>query len=132
MFAGYLAERDGRRGRAIRGQIEPDAEDRVLAFARQSALGQVEEARIVKTDAAEEVTTLKQQPGKDLILWGSISLAQSLINRRLIDEYRLVICPIVLGKGRAIFGDEVSSRDLKLVEAKTMDLGTVALKYVER
>ena len=94
--------------------------------------GKFEEARIVKSDAAEEVKKLKQQPGKDLILWGSISLAQSLLNKGLIDEYRMVVCPIVLGKGRPLFGDKVASLDLKLIEVEPMDLGTVALKYVER
>ena len=79
-----------------------------------------------------KIKKLKQQPGKDLILWGSISLAQSLLNKGLIDEYRMVVCPIVLGKGRPLFGDKVASLDLKLIEVEPMDLGTVALKYVER
>ncbi len=91
--------------------------------------GEWEEAKIVKNSAAEEVARLKQQSGKDMIIWGSISLAQSLINEGLIDEYLLVICPLVLGSGRPLFLDKVDSLDLKLVEAKTHDLGAVQLKY---
>lgn len=64
-----------------------------------------------------------------MIVWGSISLAQSLVNERLIDDYRLVICPVVLGSGRPLFRDKVEGLDLKFLSAKTHDLGTVALKY---
>ena len=59
-----------------------------------------EDARIVKTTAVKELAKLKRRPGKNMVIWGSISLAQSLIKADLIDEYRLVICPVVLGSGR--------------------------------
>jgi dihydrofolate reductase len=91
--------------------------------------GEWEEAKIVRNSAAKEVAKLKQQPGKDMVIWGSISLAQSLINEGVIDEYRLVMCPVVLGGGRPLFLDKVDSHDLKLVEAKTFDLGVAQLKY---
>ena len=64
-----------------------------------------------------------------MIIWGSISLAQSLMNAGLIDEYRLVTCPVVLGNGRAFFDGSVASQDLKSVEAKTFVKGAVQLKY---
>ncbi len=67
--------------------------------------------------------------GKDKVVWGSISLAQSLANERLIDEYQLVICPVVLGTGRPLFRDKVDTLEVKLLKAKTYDLGTVLLKY---
>lgn len=89
------------------------------------------EARIVRNSAADEVANLKRQSGRDMVVWGSISLAQSLINEGLIDEYRLVVCPLVLGSGRPLFSDKVASIDMKLLSAKTMDLGAVSLKYVQ-
>lgn len=91
--------------------------------------GDWEEAKIVKTTAVKEVAKLKRRPGKNMVIWGSISLAQSLIKEDLIDEYRLVMCPVVLGSGRPLFLDEVDSFGLKLVEAKTFDRGAVQLKY---
>jgi dihydrofolate reductase len=89
------------------------------------------EARVVKRSAADEVQELKSQPGKSLIVWGSISLAQSLMKARLIDEYRLVICPFVLGRGRPLFADDEVIRRLKFVSSTAWDLGAVSLKYLE-
>jgi dihydrofolate reductase len=91
--------------------------------------GRFAPARVVSTSPAQEVATLKQQPGKQMIVWGSISLAQSLINARLIDEYRLVICPVVLGSGRPLFLDKVPALKMKLLIARTHDLGAVTLTY---
>lgn len=67
-----------------------------------------------------------------MVLWGSISLAQSLHDAGLIDDYRLVICPVVLGSGRALFRDAGKPLDLKLLNVKTGDLGGVQLRYAPR
>ena len=67
-----------------------------------------------------------------MIIWGSISVAQSLIDERLIDEYRLVLCPVVLGSGRPLFRDKGQSLDMKLSSAKVFDRGAVLLKYAPR
>ncbi len=91
--------------------------------------GDWKEAKIIKATAVTEVAKLKRRSGKNMVIWGSISLAQSLIQEELIDEYRLVMCPVVLGSGRPLFFDKVDSFGLKLVEAKTFDLGAVQLKY---
>lgn len=94
--------------------------------------GKWEEAKVVKNSAAQEVAKLKQRSGKDMVIWGSISLAQSLMKEGLIDEYRLVTCPVVLGSGRPLFLDKVDALDLRLLEAKTLDLGAVQLRYTAR
>jgi dihydrofolate reductase len=78
------------------------------------------------------VVTLKRQPGKDIVLWGSISLAQALVAEGLIDEYRLVVCPIVLARGRPLFSDKLAAIDMKLLNAKAQDLGAVSLTYSQR
>ena len=59
--------------------------------------GGYEPAEIIRTSAVKEVEQLKQQMGKDMVVWGSISLAQALMKQGLIDEYHLVVCPVVLG-----------------------------------
>jgi dihydrofolate reductase len=90
------------------------------------------EATIVKGRAADEVARLKSQSGKDMVIWGSISLAQSLIDARLVDEYRLVVCPVVLGSGRPLFHDGIASLDLKLLHARGLERGAVSLRYTQR
>lgn len=87
------------------------------------------EATVVKHSAGEELARLKQQPGQDMVLWGSIALAQSLMQDRLIDEYQLRVCPVVLGAGKRLFRDDGATRELQLLGAKTYDSGLVLLRY---
>src|SRR5579884_3035782 len=63
---------------------------------------------LLKGDAAEAVTRLKEEPGGDLVIMGSGELARSLMRRNLVDEYVLLIHPLVLGSGRRLFPDDVS------------------------
>lgn len=91
--------------------------------------GKWEEAKVVRHSAVEEITRLKQQPGKDMVLWGSISLAQSLMKEGLIDECQLRVCPVVLGNGRPLFPHDINPVDMKLRETKTYDSGLVLLDY---
>ena len=91
--------------------------------------GKWPDAEIVKTNAAKEVAKLKQGSGKDMVIWGSISLAQSLMAEGVIDEYQLVVCPVVLGSGKPLFRHKLDSAGLKLLKTKSFDLGTVLLAY---
>jgi dihydrofolate reductase len=91
--------------------------------------GKWKEAKVVSNSAVDEVAKLKQQTGKDIIIWGSISVAQSLMDEGLIDEYRLVVCPVVLGDERALFREKLDKTEMKFMEAKTFDQGAVLLKY---
>ena len=67
-----------------------------------------------------------------MLISGSISLAQSLIDEGMVDEYRLVLCPVVLGSGRPLFRDNVESIQMKLANAKALDRGAVSLIYSQR
>ena len=91
--------------------------------------GQWESATIVKNNAATAVANLKQEPGKDMVVWGSISLAQSLANEGLIDEYQMIVCPVGLGSGKPFFRGKVDSFDLRLLNTRSFDRGTVLLAY---
>lgn len=86
------------------------------------------EARVVAGPASEEVRRLKAEPGKDLVVWGSLTLAESLERDGLVDEYRLLVCPVVLGHGRRLFGEGTPTRWLSLVETKPYGR-VVALRY---
>lgn len=64
-----------------------------------------------------------------MVVWGSISLAQSLMKDRLIDEYHLRVYPVALGKGKRLFPDDIAALDMKLLETKTYETGLVLLHY---
>jgi dihydrofolate reductase len=85
-------------------------------------------SHVLKGDIAAEVSKLKQQTGKDIVIHGSPGLIRSLMPHDLIDEYRLLVYPIILGHGKRLF-DETSQANLKLVESKTYDTGVVKLVY---
>ena len=91
--------------------------------------GKWDEAVVVKKSATEEIIKLKKQPGKSMVLWGSISLAQSLMKVGLIDEYQLRICPVAIGNGKQLFPDDIGTLNMKHLETKTYDSGMVLLRY---
>lgn len=78
---------------------------------------------------AEEINKIKAQDGKDIWLLGSPSVARLLIELNLVDEYRININPSLLGGGTQLFGLLDAPRNLKLIEARAMEGGVVALRY---
>ena len=84
---------------------------------------------LIKGNVAEEVLRLKQQPGKDILVFGSGRLVNALMQHDLIDEYRLMVFPIVLGSGQRLFEEGSDAKVLRLVETKTLGSGVVVLSY---
>ena len=84
---------------------------------------------LLKGDAAEAVARLKEEPGKDLVILGSGELVQSLMRRNLVDEYVLLIHPLVLGAGRRLFPDGGAFAALRLVATRTTSTGVVIATY---
>ena len=80
-------------------------------------------------DAVDAVADLKQQPGEDLHVMGSGELIQSLMRRGLIDEFMLMIHPLVLGSGRRLFADDSPTTTLRLVDSKTATTGVLIATY---
>jgi dihydrofolate reductase len=80
-------------------------------------------------DIANEVAKLKQQPGKNFLLFGGVRMAQTFAQLGLIDEYRLLVQPKVLGSGKPLFTDIRNRINLKLVSAKSFKVGAVMLQY---
>src|SRR5258706_8919765 len=85
-------------------------------------------SRLIKDNIVEEITKLKQQDGKDITVHGSATLVQTLIQNDLVDRYRLLVYPVVLGKGKRLF-QEGTMTTLKLVEARSLSSGVAALIY---
>jgi dihydrofolate reductase len=73
---------------------------------------------LIEGDVAEGVSKLKQQDGKDILVFGSGALVNTLMEHELIDEYRLMVFPIVVGKGKRLFGDTQETKAMKLVDTK--------------
>ncbi|RIH81353.1 hypothetical protein Mterra_03217 [Calidithermus terrae] len=84
---------------------------------------------LLRGDLAEAVGRLKQQPGQDVLIFGSPTLVGGLTERGLIDEYRLMVFPVLLGRGRRLFGEGGTRKTLGLLEARDFGSGVVLLRY---
>jgi dihydrofolate reductase len=91
-----------------------------------------ENATVVSNAPLDEVRALKAQSGADLGVTGSITLCRALIEADLVDEYRLFVYPVVLGRGRHLFADGLDVAHLKLIEATPFQSGVVLLTYERR
>jgi dihydrofolate reductase len=84
---------------------------------------------LIKGGVVDEVSRLKQQPGGDILIAGSCQLVNTLTQHDLIDEYRLMVFPIILGSGKRLFTDSSDTTTLRLVDTKTVGAGVVILTY---
>ena len=104
-----------------------------IVFSRSLDSAEDENTRIVRTNLRDEILKLKQEPGKDILV-GGVDIPSQLTELGLIDEYRFVVMPIIVGKGRRLFeGVNLPEKcQLKLVESKTFKSGCVALRYLKQ
>jgi dihydrofolate reductase len=86
-------------------------------------------SKLVKEVLPEEIAKLKQEPGGDMLIYGSASIVRTLTNHGLIDEYQLLVHPVILGGGKALFQDIRGRRKLKLFKTRTFPSGVVGLYY---
>jgi dihydrofolate reductase len=88
-----------------------------------------EGSQLLEGDASEAVARLKQQPGGHIVVLGSGELAQTLMEHDLVDEYELVVFPLLLGGGKRLFRDNAEVRRLQLVDSKPTTTGGLILTY---
>jgi dihydrofolate reductase len=100
-----------------------------VVFSRSMKSSDWNNTKIIGSNIKEEVLRLKEQPGKNLMIFGSPGLAQTLMELDLIDEYRLTLNPVILGSGKPLFHDSKEKAPLKLLEAKTLNSGVICLHY---
>jgi dihydrofolate reductase len=85
--------------------------------------------KVISDHLSDNINKLKQQNGKNILIFGSPGASQSLLNQGLIDEFWLFVNPIILGQGMPLFKDIIGTTKLKLVESKTFACGVIALHY---
>jgi dihydrofolate reductase len=100
-----------------------------LVFSRTLTGVRWQNSRLVSELDPREIETMKQQPGKDMIVFGSGSIVSKLTEHGLIDEYEFVVCPIILGSGRSLLSEVSKSRKLELRETKRYRSGDIMLRY---
>jgi dihydrofolate reductase len=105
--------------------------DRVqkLVFSRTLEDPQWENSEILRGDIASEVRALKEQPGGEIAVGGSISIVWELIAAGLVDEYRLFVHPVVMGRGRRLFEHDRGLHELELAGSRAFRSGVVLLTY---
>ncbi|MEV4182037.1 dihydrofolate reductase family protein [Streptosporangium canum] len=84
---------------------------------------------LIKDNVVEELTKLKEQPGKDISITGSATLVRSLLRAGVLDELRLLVHPIVVGSGKRLFEDGGDQVPLKLIDSQTFSTGVLYLTY---
>jgi len=104
-----------------------------VVFSRSLGSAEDKNTRIVRSNLRDEILKLKQEPGKSILV-GGVDVPTQLMELGLIDEYRLVVSPVLAGEGRRLFEDVnlPEKRRLKLVESKTFKSGSVALRYLKQ
>jgi dihydrofolate reductase len=100
-----------------------------IVFSRTLDKADWNNTQLVNSDAEGAVGRLKQQPGKDILIFGSADLSAGLTQAGLIDEYRLGVVPVVLGAGNPLFKPAPDRLPLKLLEARSLKTGCVILRY---
>ena len=110
-----------------------DSVSNIVVFSKTIDRPEGKNTRIVRSNLQDEMLKLKQEPGKNILI-GGVSLPSQLIQLGLVDEYLFVVQPIVVGEGRRLL-DDVSLPEklqLKLVESKIFESGSVALRYLKQ
>jgi dihydrofolate reductase len=100
-----------------------------VVFSRTLTTAEWSNTTLIGEPADREVAKLKQQPGRDALIFGSAALSASLMEQGLIDEYRLVVVPVVLGAGTPLFKPGARQYRMELLESRELKSGGVILHY---
>jgi dihydrofolate reductase len=118
-----------RRSKALRAMAVMLNEATKLVFSRTRNEVTWKNSRLIHEFDAQEIAEMKRQPGKHMIIFGSGTIVSLLSEHRLIDEYQFVVCPVLLGAGRALLSGLSKRLELELQEAKKYPSGNVVLRY---
>lgn len=105
------------------------AHQKKIVFTKTLEKSEWENTELAKGNLTEEVNKLKNQSGKDIIVYGGSSFVSALVKENLIDEFHFFLNPVAIGKGESVFSSIREFRKLKLKKTITFDCGIVLLKY---
>ena len=100
-----------------------------VVFSRTLDKASWSNTKLVKGDVAAEISRMKKEPGKDMVIFGSGTIVSQLAQAGLIDEYQIVVVPVVLGKGRTMFEGVKEKLTLKPTKTRTFGNGNVLMSY---
>lgn len=100
-----------------------------IVFSRTLDKVEWQNSRLLKGDIAQQVSLMKQQPGKDMAIFGSGSIVSAFAQVGMIDEYRIMVNPVVLGSGNTLFRGLTDRLSLRLLRTRTFASGNVLLYY---
>lgn len=121
--------RPGRNSTAMREMATFINDAQKIVFSRTRKDAGWKNSRLVREFVPREIEALKNQPGKNMIIFGSGSIVSLLTEHGLIDEYQLVVSPLLLGSGRPLFEGLTTTAKLQLIEAKPYRSGNVVIRY---
>jgi dihydrofolate reductase len=110
----------------VSGQMNSIAK---IVFSKTLGKAEWQNTRLVKGDLGDEIRQLKQQAGKDMLIFGSSRIVSALTNLGLIDEYRIFVNPLILGSGKPLFAGVTQPVKLRLLRTTTYQTGVVSLDY---
>ncbi len=122
LMAGYWSSADGEVAEFMNGLPK-------VVASRTLAKADWNNTRLIGDDAPEQIARLKDEPGKDIFVFGSADLAASLIPRGLIDEFRICVCPLILGGGTPLFKQGPERMKLRLLDSRPLESGAVIHRY---
>ena len=102
---------------------------RKIVFSKTLQKAEWNNSTLMKEIVPKEIEKLKQEPGRDMVIYGSASIVQQLTNLGFIDEYQLLVHPVVLGGGKPLFKGINDRGNLKLIKTRTFSSGVVGLHY---
>ena len=100
-----------------------------LVFSKTLKSVEWDNSTLIKENASAEISKLKAQGNGDIYVFGSANLSETFINDNLFDEYRIGIAPVILGSGRPLFRQGISSKNLSLLSTQQLSTGGVVLKF---
>jgi dihydrofolate reductase len=119
----------GRRSKAMRAMALWINHGEKIVFSRTRKDVTWQNSRLLRDIDAHEIEKLKRSPGGDIMVFGSGSVVSRLSELGLIDEYRFIVCPVLLGSGQSLLRGIDERTSLRLVESKASSAGNVMLRY---
>jgi dihydrofolate reductase len=120
---------EGRRNPSIQAMARWINDSEKVVFSRTRKDATWKNSRVVHDFDPHEIESMKRQPGKDILVFGSGSIASELARHDLVDEFQFIVSPVLLGNGRTLLHDVPNTTRLELVESKAYPSGNVVLRY---